>query len=112
MEKHRIIIGWLYEAIAMLLAVFITFAWKRVFSPDAPAGEAQIIIYTIAVAALFFALGLTLIRNYRRSHWMCLPFSVGMLVYSIGIEFSLIGIAVGGYYIWYFWKFLYKRNAN
>lgn len=106
MEKHRIILGWLYEAMAMLLAVFITFAWRRVFSPDAPAGEANIIIYAIAVAALFFALGLTLIRNYRRSHWMCLPFSVALLVYFP------VGTALGGYYIWYFWKFLYKRNVN
>jgi len=106
LEKHRIIIGWLYEAMAMLLAVFITFAWRRVFSPDAPAGEAQIIIYAIAVTALFFALGLTLILNYRRSHWMCLPFSVVILIYFP------VGTALGGYYIWYFWKFLYKRNVN
>jgi len=106
LDKHRIILGWLYEAMAMLLAVFITFAWKRVFSPDAPPHEANIILYAIAVAALFFALGLTLILKYRRSHWMCLPFSVVILAYFP------IGTALGGYYIWYFWKFLYKRSGS
>ncbi len=105
-DKHRILIGWLFESMAMLLAVFITFAWKRAFSPEAAPIEAQVLIYAIAVAALFVAVGLTLILNYRRAHWICLPFSVVILVY-----FPL-GTALGGYYIWYFWKFLYKRETN
>lgn len=105
-EKHRIIIGWLFEAMAMLLAVFIAFAWKRAFSSDAAPNEAQIVVYAIAVAALFIAVGLTLILDYRRSYWVCLPFSVVILVY-----FPL-GTALGGYYLWYYWKFLYQRESN
>lgn len=105
-NKHRILIGWLFQAMAMLLAVFIAFAWKRVFGPDALPGEAQIIIYAIAVAVLFVAIGLTLLLNYRNAHWVCLPFSVVILVY-----FPL-GTALGGYYIWYFWKYLYKNGMK
>jgi hypothetical protein len=112
MDKHRVIIGWLFEAMTMLLAVFIAFAWKRVFGPDALPGEAQIIIYAIVVAVIFALAGLTLLLKFRYAHWMCLPFSVVMLVYSIGIEFSPIGIAVGSYYIWYFWKTQHRQAES
>ncbi len=105
-DKHRIIIGWLFEAVTMLLAVFVTFAWKKAFGIDGTHQEQQTIIYAIAVGALFIAVGLTLILNYRHAAWICLPFSVMMLIYVP------IGTALGGYYIWYFMKFLYKRKGG
>jgi hypothetical protein len=106
MDKHRVIIGWLFEAMTMLLAVFIAFAWKRVFGPDALPGEAQIIIYAIVVAVIFAIAGLTLLLKFRYAHWMCLPFSVVMLIYFP------VGTALGGYYIWYFWKTHNRQASN
>ena len=104
MEKHRVIIGWLFEAVTMLLAVFVTFAWKKAFGTEGTLQEQQIVYYAVVVAVLFLAVGLTLILNYRHAAWICLPFSVVMLIYFP------IGTALGGYYIWYFMKFLYKRK--
>ena len=106
MERHRVIIGWLFEAMTMLLAVFIAFTWKKAFGTDGTLQEQQIIIYAIAVGALFIAVGLTLLLNYRHAAWICLPFSVMMLIYVP------LGTALGGYYIWYFMKFLYKRKVG
>ena len=90
----------------MLLAVFVAFAWKKAFGTEGTLQEQQVVIYAVTVAALFLAVGLTLILNYRRSYWVCLPFSVMMLIY-----FPL-GTALGGYYLWYFWKYVYRRESN
>jgi NADH:ubiquinone oxidoreductase subunit K len=104
LERHRVIIGWLFEAVTMLLAVFIAFTWKKAFGTDGTLQEQQIIIYAIAVGALFIAVGLTLLLNYRYAAWICLPFSVVMLIYFP------IGTALGGYYLWFFTKYIYKRE--
>jgi NADH:ubiquinone oxidoreductase subunit K len=104
LDKHRVIIGWLFEAVTMLLAVFIAFTWKKAFGTDGTLQEQQVVFYAVVIAALFLAVGLTLLFNYRNSHWVCLPFSVMMLIYFP------IGTALGGYYLWYFWKFVYKRG--
>ncbi len=106
MDKHRVIIGWLFEAVTMLLAVFVAFTWKKAFGAEGTHQEQQIVIYAVTVAALFLVVGLTLILNYRRSYWVCLPFSLMMLIY-----FPL-GTALGGYYLWYFWKHIYKRKPD
>ena len=90
----------------MLLAVFITFAWKHAFGAEGTPQQQQVVIYAVVIAALFLAVGLTLILNYRHSHWMCLPLSVMMLIYFP------IGTALGGYYIWYFWKYIYRQNRE
>jgi hypothetical protein len=104
LERHRVIIGWLFEAVTMLLAVFIAFTWKEAFGSGGTLQEQQIVVYAVVIAVLFLAVGLTLILNYRHSTWVCLPLSVMMLIYVP------IGTALGGYYIWYFMKFLYKRK--
>jgi NADH:ubiquinone oxidoreductase subunit K len=104
LEKHRVIIGWLFEAVTMLLAVFIAFTLKKAFGTDGTPQEQQLVVYAIAVAALFLAVGLTLILNYRHAAWICVPFSVAMLIYVP------IGTALGAYYLWYFWKYIYKRE--
>ena len=90
----------------MLLAVFITFIWEHTFSTEGTPQEQQMAYYAIAVAALFLVVALTLILNYRHAAWICVPFSVAMLIY-----FPL-GTALGGYYLWYFWKFVYKRGKR
>jgi ABC-type transport system involved in cytochrome c biogenesis permease subunit len=106
LDKHRVIIGWLFEAVTMFLAVFVAFTWKKAFGSEGSFQEQQAVIYAVTVAVLFLAVGLTLLLNYRRAYWVCLPFSVMMLVY-----FPL-GTALGGYYLWYFWKFIYKRKPG
>ena len=106
MQRHRIIIGWLFVSVAMLLAVFVTFAWKKAFGMDADLHAQEVIKYAIAVAVLFCGVGFTLIFNYRHSAWVCLPVSALSLLY-----FPL-GTALGGFYLWYFWRYVYKRKTN
>lgn len=105
-NAHRILIGWLYVGIAMLLAVFVVFVWKKAFSIEAATYTQEVIRYTLAIAALYCAVGLTLLLDYRHSTWICLPFSVALLVYFP------IGTVLGGYYLWYFWKYIYRRKAG
>ena len=90
----------------MLLAVFVTFAWKKAFGSDADLQAQEIIKYAVAVAVLFCAVGFTLILDYRYSDWICFPLSVASLFY-----FPL-GTALGGYYLWYFWRYVYKREEG
>ena len=90
----------------MLLAVFLAFTWKKAFGTEGTFQEQQTILHAAAVGALFLVVGLTLILNYRYATWICLPFSVVMLIYFP------IGTVLGGYYIWYFMKFLYKRKEG
>ena len=104
MERHRVIIGWLFEAVTMLLVVFIAFTWKKAFGTDGTPQEQYMVFYTIVVAALFVVVGLTLILNYRHAAWICVPFSVAMLIYVP------LGTALGGYYLWYFWRFVYMKQ--
>jgi NADH:ubiquinone oxidoreductase subunit K len=101
LDKHRVVIGWLFEAMTMLLAVFIAFTWKKAFGAEGSPQEQQIILYAVTIAVLFLAVGLTLLLNYRYAAWICVPFSVVMLIYFP------IGTALGSYYLWYFWKFIY-----
>ena len=104
MQKHRVIVGWLFIAVAMLIAVFATFTWKKAFGDAGLLHDQRVIEYAIAVALLFTAVGLTLLFNYRHAAWICLPFSVVILVYFP------IGTAVGGYYLWYYWRFIYNKD--
>lgn len=106
MEKHRVIIGWLFAAVTMLLAVFVAFAWKKAFGAGGTPVEQFVVYRTIAVAALFLIVGFTLILNYRHAAWICVPFSIVMLAYIP------LGTALGGYYLWYYWKFVYRRGNS
>ncbi len=106
MQKHRVIIGWLFEAVAMLLAVFLVFSWKKGFGAGADAHTQYVMEYALLVAVAYCAVGLTLLFDYKHSKWVCLPFSVVMLAYIP------MGTLLGGYYLWYFWKFVYKREKR
>jgi hypothetical protein len=106
LDRHRVIIGWLFEAVTMLLAVFVAFTLKKAFGSEGSLQERQVVIYAVMVAVLFLAVGLSLLLNYRRAYWVCLPFSVMMLIYFP------IGTVLGGYYLWYFWKYIYKLKPN
>ena len=104
MSRHRILIGWLYVGMAMLLAVFLVFTWKKVFGAGVTHTQ-EVIRYTLILAVLFFAVGLTLLLDHRHAAWICLPLSVVMLVYFP------IGTVLGGYYLWYFWKYVYRQKS-
>lgn len=103
-NTHRILIGWLNVGIAMLLAVLVVFVWKKAFGIEAATHTQDIIKYSLLVAALFCAAGLSLLLEYRRAAWICLPFSVALLIYFP------IGTVLGGYYLWYFWKFDFNKT--
>lgn len=106
MHKHRVIIGWLFATVAMLITVFVVFTWKKAFGGDGTPHAQEVIEYALAVAVLFCAVASTLLLDYRHSAWICLPFSVVLLIYFP------IGTALGGYYLWYFWRYIYKREES
>ncbi|MDD5058694.1 MAG: hypothetical protein PHQ60_12560 [Sideroxydans sp.] len=106
MQKHRVIIGWLFAAVAMLLTVFLVFTWKKAFGADATAHTQYVVGYAVVVALMFCAVALTLLLDYRNSTWVCLPFSVVLLFYIP------LGTLLGGYYLWYYWKFIYRNNKS
>jgi hypothetical protein len=102
LEKHRVIIGWLFAAVAMLLAVFLVFSWKRAVAVDAVPHAQETIRHTLIVAVIFASAASALLIKYRYSAWICLPFSATLIFYFP------IGTLLGGYYLWYFWRYLYK----
>lgn len=106
MHKHRVIIGWLFAAIAMLITVFVVFTWKKTFGVDGTPHAQEVVAYALAVAVLFCVAASTLLLDYRHAAWICVPFSVVLLVYFP------IGTALGGYYLWYFWRYIYKREES
>lgn len=106
MNKHRIILGWLFFGIAILIAVVLVFASKNYFGNVGTAQYEWVTRMALVEAALFAAAGLSLLVEYRFSKWLCLPLSLVSL-------FSIpVGTVLGGYYLWYFWKYLYKRSND
>lgn len=101
---HRILLGWLFVGIAMLLAVFLVFTWKKAFNIEAITHTQDVLRYTVVVALLFFSVGLALLLDYRYSAWVCLPFSLLLLIYFP------IGTLLGGYYLWYFWRYVFRQK--
>jgi len=106
MNKHRVILGWLYFAIALLIAVVVVFALKNYFGNAGTPQSGLIIRSALIVAALFAGAGLSLLVDSRFSTWICLPFSA-LILFSFPI-----GTLLGGYYFWYYWKYLYKRSND
>jgi uncharacterized membrane protein YesL len=106
MNKHRVTIGWLFVGVAMLLAVFLVFAWNKSAAAVDVSHARTVLWLALAVALLFCAVGVTLLLDYRYSVWICLPFSLAIL-------FSPpLGTMLGAYYLWYFWKFVYKPKPD
>jgi len=103
MNKHRVILGWLFFSIALLISVAVIFTLKNYFGNAGTARSEHIVRIALIVATLFAAAGLSLLIDFRYSTWICLPFSV-LILFSFPV-----GTFMGGYYIWYYWRHLYKR---
>lgn len=106
MKRHRIILGWLFFGMAMLLAVALVFAMRGHFGDPASLFIHRIINLTALLATLFALAGLSLLLDWRRAHWLCLPFAL-LLLFSFPL-----GTALGGYYLWYFWQSRRQRGAT
>lgn len=102
MNPHKRIIGILWIATALILAVLLLLTFY-----NASHGHA-LSTSSIAAASLLItaqlAAGYTLLANLRWSHWLNLPLSVASL-------FNLpLGTLIGGYYLWYYLKHEWKRS--
>jgi hypothetical protein len=106
MDKHRVIIGWLFASVAMFITVFVVFTWKRAFGVDAVPHTQEVVKNAVAVAVLFSAVASALLLKYRYSAWLCLPVSVTLLFYFP------MGTILGAYYLWYFWRYVYKAKSS
>ena len=104
MNRHRVILGWLFFGVALLVSVLVIFALRNYFGNAEAEQTKTIIKAAMVVAALFCAAGLSLLFDSRFSTWICLPFSA-LILFSFPI-----GTLLGGYYFWYYWKYLYKLN--
>ena len=105
-STHRILLGWLFVGIAMLLAVFLVFTWKKAFNVEDATHTQDVLRYTVIVALMFFSVGLALLLEFRYAAWVCLPFSLFLLIYFP------IGTLLGGYYLWYFWRYVFRQKAG
>lgn len=106
MNRHRIILGWLFFGIALLISVVLVFASKNYFGNAGTQHADWVMRTALMVATVFAAAGLSLLVDHRFSKWICLPLAVFTL-----FSFPL-GTFLGGYYLWYFWKYLYKRKDD
>ncbi|MEQ1914822.1 MAG: hypothetical protein HOP24_05575 [Sideroxydans sp.] len=100
MNKHRIILGWLFLGLAALIAVVIVFASKNYFGNANAEQYAWITRTALLEAALFTAAGLSLLIDFRFSKWLCLPLAL------ISLFSFPVGTFLGVYYLWYFWAYL------
>lgn len=98
MKRHRVILGWLFFGMAMLVAVALVFAWRGHFGDPASPPVAHTLKVATLAATLFALAGLSLLLDWRRAHWLCLPVAVTSLFYLP------LGTLLGGYYLWFFWQ--------
>lgn len=107
MDKLRKTLGWLYCSIGLMLALFAVLSWKDTPSINMTA-QVQTMFGAVLIAALVYgAAGLSLLLNFKYSSWICLPFAVLSLFYFP------FGTITGACYLWYYWKFVYRRpNAT
>lgn len=106
MNRHRVILGWLFFGMAMLVAVALVFAWRGHFGDPAAPAIAHTLRLTMLTAALFALSGLSLLLDWRHAHWLCLPMALAALFY-----FPL-GTLLGGYYLWFFWQQIRARRER
>ncbi len=106
MDKHRIILGWLFLAVAALVSVVIVFALNNHFGNAETPQIGLTIKAAMAVAALFVGAGISLLVDFRYTAWICLPFSL-LILFSFPV-----GTALGGYYLWYHWTRQYRRRRD
>ncbi len=107
MDKLRKALGWLYFSIGLMLLLFVVLSWKDTPSINMTARVQTILIAVLTGGLVYGTAGLSLLRNFKYSTWICLPLAVLSLFYFP------FGTITGGCYVWYFWKFVYRRpNAT
>lgn len=104
MNKHRKILGWMFSTACLLLLLMLALSWQHTAAINLPGQFQPHFGWILVVALIYGAAGLSLLMNSRYSFWICLPFSI------ISLFSFPFGTATGGYYLWYFWKFVHKRG--
>jgi hypothetical protein len=103
-NKHRRLLGKLFFGFGVVsfLLLLLTLL-NNLGSMDAVINN-EIFIPILISASIFIICGLLILKSSRFAHWVCIPVSV------IYIFVFPIGTAIGGYCLWYFWKFgLYSK---
>ncbi|HET7833076.1 MAG TPA: hypothetical protein VFK88_08950 [Gallionella sp.] len=105
MDKLRKALGWLYFSIGLMLLLFVVLSWKD--TPSSNMAAAQTVFRPVLIGGLVYgAAGLSLLRNFKYSVWICLPLAVLSLFYFP------FGTITGACYLWYYWKFVYRRTES
>ena len=87
----------------VVLLLMLVLSWQHISSAKLTAQFQPHFGWILIVTLIYGAAGLSLLMNSRYSFWICLPFSIVSLFYFP------FGTASGGYYLWYFWKYIHKR---
>ena len=98
-DKHRKILGNLYFGLGVVALVFVILTWIN--HPDSAdqIENSRLYISILISVSVFITCGLALLSNTQFAHWICIPVSI-LLLFGFPV-----GTAVGGYCLWYFWRF-------
>jgi hypothetical protein len=98
MDKHRKILGNIYFGLGTILLVLLALTWKNSSESIEQTVGSSFYLFGFVGIIPFLAAGVSLLGNFRRAHWVCLPVSI-LFLFSFPI-----GTIIGGYYLWFFRK--------
>ncbi|MDH3608160.1 MAG: hypothetical protein OEQ24_02810 [Gammaproteobacteria bacterium] len=99
-DKHRKLLGNIFFGLGVIIMVLLLITLlNNPGSTEEAQKNSQIYISMLISVSIFITCGLALLSNHQLAHWICIPVSI------IFIFAFPIGTAVGGYCLWYFWKF-------
>ena len=94
MNKHKKIIGNIYFGVGIIFLVLIVLSWQN--NPETDSLHWSVIASSIIP---LLVAGFSLLGNFSWARWVCLPVSA-LFVFTFPI-----GTVIGGYYLWYYWKY-------
>lgn len=90
MNTHKRIIGICWVAFGALILALLMLNFGSV--------KNQVVFIGVAVGLIFLVAGFSLLANFRRSTWICLPCS------ALSLFTFPVGTVIGAYYLWYYFK--------
>lgn len=90
MNTHKRIIGICWIVFGALIISLLALKLDQL--------QGQATVAVVLVGMTFLAAGFSLVANFRRSSWICLPCS------ALSLFTFPVGTVIGAYYLWYYFK--------